>query len=66
MFPTTCEQLLDVNAIAHRSGSHKAVSLKSLVLTSGALLASTALVSAEELTIATVNNSDMIIMQELS
>ncbi|MGI9434454.1 MAG: sugar ABC transporter substrate-binding protein, partial [Geminicoccaceae bacterium] len=42
------------------------MSLKSVVLTSGALLASTALVSAEELTIATVNNSDMIIMQELS
>jgi len=42
------------------------VSPKSLALAAGALLASTALVSAEELTIATVNNSDMIIMQELS
>ena len=42
------------------------MSMKSLGLAAGALLASTALVSAEELTIATVNNSDMIIMQELS
>ena len=42
------------------------MSLKPLGLAAGALLASTALVSAEELTIATVNNSDMIIMQELS
>ena len=42
------------------------MSLKSLGVAAGALLASTALVSAEELTIATVNNSDMIIMQELS
>jgi sorbitol/mannitol transport system substrate-binding protein len=32
----------------------------------GALLGATALVQAEELTIATVNNSDMIIMQKLS
>ncbi len=42
------------------------MSIKTLVLASGALLASTALVSAETLTIATVNNGDMIRMQKLT
>ncbi len=42
------------------------MSLKSVVLAGGALLASTALVSAETLTIATVNNGDMIRMQGLT
>ena len=40
--------------------------LKTLVLASGALLASTALVSADTITIATVNNGDMIRMQGLT
>jgi len=42
------------------------VSLKTVVLAGGALLASTALVSAETITIATVNNGDMIRMQGLT
>ncbi|MEM7041947.1 MAG: sugar ABC transporter substrate-binding protein [Pseudomonadota bacterium] len=42
------------------------MSLKTLVLASGALLASTALVSGETITIATVNNGDMIRMQGLT
>ncbi|MEM9628852.1 MAG: sugar ABC transporter substrate-binding protein [Pseudomonadota bacterium] len=42
------------------------MSLKTLVLASGALLASTAMVSADTITIATVNNGDMIRMQGLT
>lgn len=42
------------------------MSLKTVVLAGGALLASTALVSAETITIATVNNGDMIRMQKLT
>ena len=42
------------------------MSLKSVVLATGALLASTALVSADTITIATVNNGDMIRMQGLT
>jgi len=42
------------------------VSLKPALLAAGALLASTALVSADTITIATVNNGDMIRMQGLT
>jgi len=42
------------------------VSLKTVALAAGAFLASTALVSAETITIATVNNGDMIRMQKLT
>ena len=42
------------------------MSLKPLALAAGALFASTALVSAETITIATVNNGDMIRMQGLT
>ena len=42
------------------------MSLKTLVVAAGALLASTALVSADTITVATVNNGDMIRMQGLT
>lgn len=42
------------------------IRIRSAAAGAAALLASTAMVQAEELTIATVNNSDMIIMQRLS